>query len=100
MVHVPYKGSAPAQQDVIGGRVPLLFDVLFSSMPFVKDNRMKVLALSSPRRAAANLKFPRSSSEFSLVPRALGVRSGFRFLSTHASAGSAQGRVAASRWAW
>lgn len=58
MVHVPYKGSAPAQQDVIGGRVPLLFDVLFSSMPFVKDNRMKVLALSSPRRAAANKDIP------------------------------------------
>jgi tripartite-type tricarboxylate transporter receptor subunit TctC len=58
MVHVPYKGSAPAQQDVLGGRVPLLFDVLFSSMPFVKDGRMKVLALSSPRRAAANPEIP------------------------------------------
>jgi tripartite-type tricarboxylate transporter receptor subunit TctC len=39
---------------VIGGRVPLLFDVLFSSMPFVKDGRLKVLGLSSPKRAAAN----------------------------------------------
>ncbi|HXE51095.1 MAG TPA: tripartite tricarboxylate transporter substrate binding protein [Ramlibacter sp.] len=58
MVHVPYKGSAPAQQDVIGGRVPLLFDVLYSSMPFVKDGRMKVLALSSPKRAAANPDIP------------------------------------------
>ncbi|MBI5717674.1 MAG: tripartite tricarboxylate transporter substrate binding protein [Burkholderiales bacterium] len=58
MVHVPYKGSAPAQQDVIGGRVPLLFDVLFSSMPFVKDGRLKVLALSSPKRAAANPEIP------------------------------------------
>jgi tripartite-type tricarboxylate transporter receptor subunit TctC len=58
MVHVPYKGSAPAQQDVIGGRVPLLFDVLFSSMPFVKDNRLKVLALSSPKRAAASPEIP------------------------------------------
>jgi len=58
MVHVPYKGSAPAQQDVIGGRVPVLFDVLFSSMPFVKDGRMKVLALSSPKRAAANPEIP------------------------------------------
>jgi tripartite-type tricarboxylate transporter receptor subunit TctC len=58
MTHVPYKGSAPAQQDVIGGRVPLLFDVLFSSMPFVKDGRMKVLALSSPKHAAANPEIP------------------------------------------
>lgn len=58
MVHVPYKGSAPAQQDVIGDRVPLLFDVLFSSMPFVKDNRLKVLALSSPKRASANPEIP------------------------------------------
>jgi tripartite-type tricarboxylate transporter receptor subunit TctC len=58
MVHVPYKGSAPAQQDVIGGRVPLLFDVLFSSMPFVKDNRMKVIALSSPKRAVSNPEIP------------------------------------------
>jgi tripartite-type tricarboxylate transporter receptor subunit TctC len=58
MVHVPYKGSSPAQQDVIGGRVPLLFDVLFSSMPFVRDHRLKVIALSSPRRATANPEIP------------------------------------------
>ena len=58
MVHVPYKGSAPAQQDVIGGRVPLLFDVLFSAMPYVKDNRLKAIALASPKRAAANPEIP------------------------------------------
>ena len=58
MVHVPYKGSAPAQLDVIGGRVPLLFDVLFSSMPFVKDGRLKVIAISSPRHAASNPEIP------------------------------------------
>ena len=58
MVHVPYKGSAPAQQDVIGGRVPLLFDVLFSSMPFVQDKRMKVIAISSPKHAASNPEIP------------------------------------------
>ena len=50
--------QAPAQQDVLAGRLPLLFDVLFSSMPFVKDKRLKVLALSSPQRAVANLKIP------------------------------------------
>ena len=58
MVHVPYKGSAPAQQDVLAGRVPLLFDVLFSAMPFVRDNRLKVLALSSPRPATSNPEIP------------------------------------------
>ena len=58
LLHVPYKGSAPAQQDMIGGRVPLLFDVLFSSMPYVKDNRMKVIALSSPKRAVSNPEIP------------------------------------------
>jgi tripartite-type tricarboxylate transporter receptor subunit TctC len=57
-VHVPYKGSAPAQQDVIAGRVPVLFDVLFSSMPFVKDGRLKVLALSSPARAKVSPEIP------------------------------------------
>ncbi|WP_028998230.1 tripartite tricarboxylate transporter substrate binding protein [Azohydromonas australica] len=58
MVHVPYKGSAAAQQDVLGGRVPLLFDVLFSSMPFVKDGKLKVIALSSPKRALASPDIP------------------------------------------
>ncbi|MBC5784371.1 tripartite tricarboxylate transporter substrate binding protein [Ramlibacter sp. USB13] len=58
MVHVPYKGSAPAQQDVIGGRVPLLFDILYSSMPFVKDKRLKVIALSSPKHAISNPEIP------------------------------------------
>ncbi len=54
LLHVPYKGSAAAQQDVLAGRVPLLFDVLFSAMPFVRDGRLKVLALSSPGRAVSN----------------------------------------------
>jgi tripartite-type tricarboxylate transporter receptor subunit TctC len=58
MVHVPYKGSAPAQQDVIAGRVPLLFDVLFSAMPFVKDGRLKAIALGSPTRAAEQPQIP------------------------------------------
>src|SRR4051812_12663431 len=58
MVHVPYKGSGPAQQDVIGGRVPLLLDILYSSMPYVKDKRLKVIALSSPKHALSNPEIP------------------------------------------
>jgi tripartite-type tricarboxylate transporter receptor subunit TctC len=42
MVHVPYKGGAPTQQDVIAGCVPLRFDVLFSSLPFVKKAGVKL----------------------------------------------------------
>lgn len=58
MVHIPYKGSAPALQDVIGGRVPLLFDILFSSMPYVRDKRLKVLGVASPKRVASNPDIP------------------------------------------
>ncbi len=58
MVHVPYKGSAPAQQDVMAGRVPLLFDVLFSAMPLVKAGKLKAIALASPHRAATEPQIP------------------------------------------
>jgi tripartite-type tricarboxylate transporter receptor subunit TctC len=58
MLHVPYKGSAPAQQDVISGRVPLLFDVLFAAMPFVKEGRLKAIALASPKRAVDQPQIP------------------------------------------
>jgi len=43
---------------LIGGRVPLLFDVMFSAMPFVKDNRLKVIALASPVRDRGNPEVP------------------------------------------
>jgi tripartite-type tricarboxylate transporter receptor subunit TctC len=58
MVHVPYRGSAPAQQDVIAGRVPLLFDVQFSAMPFVREGRLKLLALASPKRSQQTPEVP------------------------------------------
>lgn len=58
LVHVPYKGSSPAQQDVVGGRVPLLFDVMFSAMPYVQDKRLKLIALASPKRAASHPDIP------------------------------------------
>ncbi|MGH8650597.1 MAG: tripartite tricarboxylate transporter substrate-binding protein, partial [Burkholderiales bacterium] len=51
IVHVPYKGGAPAQQDVMSGRVPILMDVLYAAQPLIKSGRVKVLALLSPTRA-------------------------------------------------
>jgi tripartite-type tricarboxylate transporter receptor subunit TctC len=51
LVHVPYKGGAPAQQDVMGGRVPILVDVLYAAQPLLDSGRLRPLALMSPQRA-------------------------------------------------
>ena len=53
MVHVPYKGGTPAQQDVVGGQVPILLDIYHSSAPLIEAGRLKVIALLSPERAAS-----------------------------------------------
>lgn len=58
MLHIPYKGSAPALQDVIGGRVPLLFDILYSAMPFVEEGRLKVIGVASTERVATYPQLP------------------------------------------
>ena len=52
MLHTPYKGSGGAYQDVFGGRVDLLFDPLFSSLPHIKSGRMKAIAVIGPQRSA------------------------------------------------
>jgi tripartite-type tricarboxylate transporter receptor subunit TctC len=58
LVHVPYKGGAPAQQDVVAGHVPILMDVLYAVQPLIKSGRIKVLALLSPRRAPESPEYP------------------------------------------
>ena len=50
LVHVPYKGGAPAQQDVMGGRVPILLDVLYAAQPLINAGKLKVLAVLGPQR--------------------------------------------------
>jgi tripartite-type tricarboxylate transporter receptor subunit TctC len=55
LVHVPYKGGAPAQQDVIGGRVPILLDVLYAVKPLIDAGKIKVIALLGPQRVS---KYP------------------------------------------
>jgi tripartite-type tricarboxylate transporter receptor subunit TctC len=55
LVHVPYKGGAPAQQDVIGGRVPILLDVLYAVTPLIDAGKIKVIALLGPERVS---KYP------------------------------------------
>jgi tripartite-type tricarboxylate transporter receptor subunit TctC len=53
IVHVPYKGSAPAMQDLIGGQVPLSFDTNIASLPQMKAGKIKALAVTTPRRLAS-----------------------------------------------
>jgi len=50
MVHVPYKGSAPAMTDLIGGQVSVMFDNLPSSMPHIKSGKVRALAVTSAKR--------------------------------------------------
>ena len=49
-VHIPYKGSAPADIDLVGGQIQFMTDTVNSVMPFVRDKRMKMLAVTTPRR--------------------------------------------------
>src|SRR5438093_1450679 len=58
LVHVPYKGGAPAQQDVVAGHVPILMDVLYAVQPLIKSGKIKVLALLSPSRAPESPEYP------------------------------------------
>jgi tripartite-type tricarboxylate transporter receptor subunit TctC len=53
MLHVPYKGSAPAMQDLIGGQVPLAFDTVVPTVPMVKAGRIRALAVTSAKRIAS-----------------------------------------------
>jgi len=58
LVHVPYKGGAPAQQDVMGARVPILLDVLYAVQPLINSGKLKVIALLSPTRPASAKDYP------------------------------------------
>jgi tripartite-type tricarboxylate transporter receptor subunit TctC len=53
MSHVPYKGSPPALQDVMGGHVPLMFDGPATSIPMIKGGKIKAFAVSGPKRNGA-----------------------------------------------
>lgn len=48
--HVPYKGSAPAYTDMMGGQIEAIFDSVPSAVPFVKSGQMRVLAVSTAQR--------------------------------------------------
>jgi tripartite-type tricarboxylate transporter receptor subunit TctC len=51
MTHVPYKGSGPAGQDVMGNQITMVFDSMPGAWPFVQSGRFRALAVSSGKRA-------------------------------------------------
>ncbi len=58
MTHVPYKGSAPAIADLIGGQVQVMFDNLPSSLPQIKAGKLRAIAMTSAQRAPALPEVP------------------------------------------
>jgi tripartite-type tricarboxylate transporter receptor subunit TctC len=52
MIGVPYKGSAPAVSDTIGGQTQVMFPSLFTGVPHVKSGKLKALAIAGPKRSA------------------------------------------------
>ncbi|MDB5947574.1 MAG: tripartite tricarboxylate transporter substrate binding protein [Ramlibacter sp.] len=52
LLHTPYKGAGGAYPDVFAGRVDLLVDPLFSSLPHIKVGRLKPIAIMSPKRSS------------------------------------------------
>ena len=52
ILHTPYKGSGGAYPDVMAGRVDLLVDPLFSSLPYIKSGHLKPIAIMSGKRSA------------------------------------------------
>lgn len=52
VVHVPYKGAAPAVQDLIGGQIPFMFLDLATGGPLIRGGKVKALAVASPKRIA------------------------------------------------
>ena len=53
MLHVPYKGSSQVMPDLLAGRVNVMFNSVAAFAPFIKDGRLRPLAVTSPRRLAA-----------------------------------------------
>jgi tripartite-type tricarboxylate transporter receptor subunit TctC len=58
MTHIPYKGAAPAMQDLIGGQIHLMFDNMASSLTQVRAGRVKALAVTTAKRSSLAPELP------------------------------------------
>jgi tripartite-type tricarboxylate transporter receptor subunit TctC len=58
MFHVPYRGSAPALSDLISGQVQVMFDLMASSIGYIKAGQLRALAVTAAQRSAALPELP------------------------------------------
>jgi tripartite-type tricarboxylate transporter receptor subunit TctC len=58
MQHIPYKGRASAIPDLLGGRVTMMFDNMPSSLPLVREGKLRALGVTSAKRSAAAPDIP------------------------------------------
>ncbi len=72
IVHVPYKGSAPAMTDLIGGQIPLTFDTNVAAMPVIASGKVKALGIASKTRSPQMPDIPTIAEsgypDFEMVP--------------------------------
>jgi tripartite-type tricarboxylate transporter receptor subunit TctC len=61
IIHVPYKGNAPALNDLLGGHVSMMFDTINTSLPHVKAGTLKALAVTSSKRSPLAPEVPTMS---------------------------------------
>ena len=64
MQHIPYKGVAPAINDVLGGQVPLAFASLPSALNYIKAGKLQAIAISSAKRSSAAPEIPTSAETY------------------------------------
>src|SRR5258708_5169725 len=58
LTHVPYKGSAPALADLLGGQLTFMFDTVITSVPQIRAGQLRAFAVSSAKRASALPEVP------------------------------------------
>ena len=58
IVHIPYRGSAPALQDLIGGQIEMMFDNLPAALPHIRSGKVKALAVTTLKRTASAPDLP------------------------------------------
>lgn len=63
-VHIPYKGSAPALIDLFGGQIQFAVDAMSSALPYIRDGRVRALAVTSKERIAALPNVPTVSESW------------------------------------